>query len=400
MSTNWWLRVRSHPHAQRALGLTVLFALAVTGAWFTRLIMDDPLVLWPGVALSALACAALLRRRTHPLPVLAATALCVMAESALNYLLTPLLMGPLLVAQYSTSLLTSRRTAWKSALVTAVATAVIGLFSDTFPHPLFLTSLNPAAWILVAAAVGGYVRVRREYAAARTEHAVHEREEEARRRVIQERIRIARELHDVVAHHLALANAQAGTAAHLARSNPEQAFEIVARLPETTAAALRELKATVGLLRQDTDDEETAPAPGLAQLPDLVATCAEAGLDVDVTVEGEPKQLTPGLDLTSYRVVQEALTNVTKHAATRTARVRLSYTPHHLTLTIDNDTSDPSASHSPAEPEPHRGFGLLGMHERALSVGGTFRAGPRPEGGFEVVCVLPLDNFHESENDS
>jgi signal transduction histidine kinase len=275
--------------------------------------------------------------------------------------------------------------------------AVSGLFLTTFQHALILSSINPAAWVLMVAAFGSYVRVRREYAAARAEHAAQEREEEARRRVIEERMRIARELHDVVAHHLALANAQAGTAAHLAVSNPEQAFEIVARLPETTAAALRELKATVGLLRQDTDpDDEIAPAPGLGQLPDLVRTCSAAGLDVAVAVEGEPRRLTPGLDLTAYRIIQEALTNVTKHAVTRAARVRLAYTPHHLTLTITNDAPDihgTAARRSPAE----SGFGLLGMRERALSTGGTFHAGPR-DGGFEVTCALPLNTADSTDS--
>jgi signal transduction histidine kinase len=279
----------------------------------------------------------------------------------------------------------------------AAAMAVTGLFLTTFSHQLVLTSLNPAAWVLMVAALGSYVRVRRQYAVARAEHAAQEREEEARRRVIEERMRIARELHDVVAHHLALANAQAGTAAHIAPADPGQALEIVARLPETTAAALRELKATVGLLRQDTDPDEVAPAPGLDQLPDLLARNKAAGLDVDVTVQGEPQRLHSGLDLTAYRIIQEALTNVTKHAATPTAHLRLVHTPRHLTLTVTNDTS---AARPTAGPATQRGFGLLGMRERALAVGGAFHAAPRPEGGFEVTCSLPLHDLDARENES
>ncbi|PAN00450.1 hypothetical protein CJI59_17130 [Streptomyces sp. Alain-F2R5] len=197
----------------------------------------------------------------------------------------------------------------------------------------------------------------------------------------------------MVAHHLALANAQAGTAAHLARTRPEQAVGIIEKLPETTAAALRELKATVGLLRQDTDTDELAPAPSLDELPNLVESCAAAGLDVNVTTHGRPRRLPPGLDLTAYRIVQEALTNVTKHAATRNAHVRLTYTAHYLTLTITNESTD----RKPAAPGSGRsgGFGLLGMRERALSAGGTFHAGPRTEGGFEVSCALPLPDSAE-----
>lgn len=214
-------------------------------------------------------------------------------------------------------------------------------------------------------------------------------------------MRIARELHDVVAHHLALANAQATTAAHLSRSDPEQAHEMLDALSRTTSAALRELKATVGLLRQEADGDDLVPAPGLGRLPDLVAACATAGLDVTVTVDGSPRALPPGLDLTAYRIVQEALTNVTKHAATRTAHVRLAYTAHDLALTVTDDGApSPSTSTAPAADtsRPDHGFGLLGLRERAHSAGGTFHAGHRPEGGFEVACTLPLDHHDENES--
>ncbi|MEU5716981.1 sensor histidine kinase [Streptomyces sp. NPDC020403] len=303
---------------------------------------------------------------------------------------TPLLMGPMLVAQYTVSLRPDRGTTWCSALAAAAGIALTGFITDS-PHEWIIGLVNPAAWVLMVASFGSYVRVRREYAIARAEHAGQERDEEARRRVIQERMRIARELHDVVAHHLALANAQAGTAAHLARTRPDQAIAMIEKLPEVTASALRELKATVGLLRQDTDSQELAPAPGLDQLPQLVETCASAGLDVSVTREGQPQALTPGMDLTAYRIVQEALTNVTKHAATPSARVRLDYTAPYLTLTITNEAGEPSSVAADA-----RGFGLLGMRERALAAGGTFHAGPRPEGGFEVACALPLPGSEES----
>lgn len=196
-------------------------------------------------------------------------------------------------------------------------------------------------------------------------------------------------------NHLALANAQAGTAAHLARTHPDQAIVMIEKLPDVTASALRELKATVGLLRQETDAKELAPAPGLEQLPRLVETCASAGLDVTITTEGRPHALTPGLNLTAYRIVQEALTNVTKHAATPSARVRLIYTPHYLTLTVTNDIGSRPTSAADIHSRG-RGFGLLGMRERALSAGGTFHAGPRPGGGFEVACSLPLPRSEES----
>ncbi|MFJ8106492.1 sensor histidine kinase [Streptomyces sp. NPDC096132] len=394
MSTHWQRRAATRPKAVEAATPVLLLLLTVSGVLLTRALVPGPPPVWPGVALAAVACAALLRRHDRPLPVLAVTLLCAMALGALGYLLTPGVIGPLLVAQYAVSVRASRRTTGISVLAAAAGMVVAGLSVTSFRDSLVLAVVNPTAWVLLSAVFGSYVRVRREYAVARAEHAAREREEEARHRVIQERMRIARELHDVVAHHLTLADAQAGTAAHLSRTDPDQAFEIVARLPESTAAALRELKATVGLLRQDTDPaDELAPAPGLAQLPALVDACSAAGLTVTVTTEGRPRPLTPVLDLTAYRILQEALTNVTKHAATRTAQVRLAYTRRHLTLTVTNDTppEHPTAAHRSGG-----GFGLLGMRERATAVGGTFHAGHLPRGGFEVACALPLDRHAES----
>jgi signal transduction histidine kinase len=228
-----------------------------------------------------------------------------------------------------------------------------------------------------------------EAAHARAEYAERTREEEARHRVAEERIRIARELHDVVAHHLALANAQATTAAHLRRTDPDKAWQLVTELADTTSSALRELKATVGLLRQANDpDAPLEPAPGLARLPDLAASFDSTGLPVTITTEGAPQPLSPGVELTAFRIIQEALTNVAKHAPGSKAYVRLRYGGGGLGITVANDSS---ASLSPSAGTPSTpGYGLIGMRERALSVGGRLRSGPCPEGGFEVAAELPL----------
>jgi signal transduction histidine kinase len=216
-------------------------------------------------------------------------------------------------------------------------------------------------------------------------------------------MRIARELHDVVAHHMALANAQAGTAAHLALTSPEQTKAILTDLTGTTSSALRELKATLGLLRQngDPDSAPLEPSPGLARLPELVSACASAGLKVTVTTEGEPQGLSPGVDLTAYRIVQEALTNVTKHASTQAAHVRFEYAGSRLMITVSNDgpvaagPSEPAvkAATGTAAARQGRGFGVMGMRERARSIGGELCAGHRPEGGFEVTTALPLQPY-------
>ncbi|MYS56325.1 sensor histidine kinase [Streptomyces sp. SID6013] len=390
MSTVWRRRIKSRSRGSGVLpaALFVVTAMScLTTGWF----VPDQLLVWPGVLLGLAAAVALVWRRRRPLAVLAVTALCTMGMGALGFLLTPFIMGPLLAAQYCVALSRGRSTTWYSASAAAAGMGVAGLgLTPSLRGSMFIVFINPVGWVLLTAAFGSYVRVRREYAAARVEHQEREREELARHRVVQERMRIARELHDVVAHHLALANAQAGTAARLARSDPAQAVEILEHLSGTTAEAMREMKRTVGLLRQESDtSQDLLPAPGLEQLPDLLDTCVEAGLKVSVEVHGEPRVLHPGLNLTAYRIVQEALTNVTKHAATGTARVRLAYTLSDLTITVANDGSPRDAI---CQRRNERGFGLVGMGERVFAAGGSFHAGPRPQGGFEVFCSLPLND--------
>jgi signal transduction histidine kinase len=185
---------------------------------------------------------------------------------------------------------------------------------------------------------------------------------------------------------MALANAQAGTAAHLFATHPAQAGRILTELTGTTTAALRELEATVGLLRQPEPAEESLnPAPGLDRLPDLVAAFAAAALHITITVDGPVQPLSAGADLTAFRIVQEALTNVAKHAAVNTAHVNLAYSDEQLTITVSDDGGPVTPPRAPGG-----GFGLIGMRERAQSAGGRLRAGHRPEGGFAVTAELPI----------
>lgn len=282
------------------------------------------------------------------------------------------------------------RTRPRSAAWMWVLTLAYGLLADTFLGAGYYdTNTGPmlilSAIILLFVAVLHIRREARQEVTAQQTVTEHER---SRRTLLEERTTIARELHDVVAHHLALANAQAGTAAHLALDNPRQTKQILTDLTGTTSSALRELKATLGLLRQTDDDRATLePSPGLTRLPDLITACASAGLTVTVTTEGEPQPLSPGVDLTAFRIVQEALTNVSKHAAAESAHVRLAYTGSRLLITV---TDDGPASTVVAEGAQRGGFGVIGMRERALSIGGELCAGPRPEGGFEVTTALPL----------
>ncbi|MFC1437772.1 sensor histidine kinase [Streptacidiphilus sp. N1-10] len=398
MLTTWQTYQRDHARSIDAALALLLFGLSFSGSTITFQGGASSVPWWPAVLLTGVSCAALLWRRDHPRTVVAVVTGCAVGVAALGYLLTVLLLGPVMVGLFALAFRTDRRTANTYTLVTIGLLVVTAMAAGPAAEPLVLKTIAPAAWLLLPTSLGTVARMRSEYleaAQTRAEQAERTREELARHRVAEERMRIARELHDVVAHHLALANAQAGTAAHVVRNRPDQAQQMLAELSATTSSALRELKAAVGLLRQ-TDDPEAPlePAPGLARLPDLVAALSAAGLDVTVTVAdgGPPRALSPGADLTAYRIVQEALTNVTKHAGTKEARVELAYSHEWLSIAVTDQGAGPPARRpsAPAAPAPDSGFGLIGMRERAHSVGGRLRTGPRPDGGFQVLAELPL----------
>ncbi|MFD5227902.1 sensor histidine kinase [Streptomyces qaidamensis] len=380
-----------HPFLVDLAMVLGLMGCATFGTSLSLPSADPPAQDKAGVVLMGVACLALLRHRANPRTVVVITTGCTVTAVVMGYLLTPLLLAPIMAGLYWLATLTDRRTTRVYGVGTMVAVIIAAVFTDSMDHlSLLLRTIGPFFWLMLPLAAGNMTRLRRAYlqaVQARAEHAERTREEEARLRVTEERMRIARELHDVVAHHMALANAQAGTAAHLALTRPEQTQKILNDLTGTTSSALRELKAALGLLRRDGEvpgSVSLEPSPGLSRLPELVSACESAGLKVTVDTEGEPQPLSPGVDLTAYRIVQEALTNVTKHATAEAARVLLTYTGSRLLITVSND--------GPSKPEAARGrgFGVMGMRERALSIGGELCAGPRPQGGFEVTTALPL----------
>ncbi|MFE5027433.1 sensor histidine kinase [Streptomyces sp. NPDC056656] len=383
--------LRDHRRSVDVLTIGCALVLSVyaafQGGWGTT---PKQLAAWPGASLSVLACAALWWHRSNPQIVVVITGICATMASAYGYLTTPLLFAPVMVALYWLALEGDRKHASLYALAVALLLIPSALLTDTYRN-MALVVLNPAFFLFLPVAWGSSVQVRRAYVESlhtRAELAERTREEEARRRVGEERVRIARELHDVVAHHLALANAQAGTAAHLVRSRPEQAEHLITELAGTTASALRELKATVGLLRRPEEpDAPLEPSPGLSRLPELVAAHSAAGRRVDVVVEGEERPLAPGTDLTAYRIVQEALTNVSKHAAGAQTRVTLAYAADALTITVRDDGGRGSTG---VPGDEAGGYGLIGMRERAQSAGGRFTAGAGADGGFTVTVELPI----------
>ncbi|MGW6545673.1 sensor histidine kinase [Streptomyces massasporeus] len=337
-------------------------------------------------AWTALACAPLVVRSRWPLPVVLASLAVDLAHMAVvpSVSLAP---AASLVALYTLATRSSRRTAWTAGLIASALITAVYAVADSEP-PLAGTSLLRFDLAIAATALGDAVRTRRRHLAeveARAERAERTREEEARRRVTEERVRIARELHDVVAHHITLVNAQAGVAHHLVRDDPDRAYEALAHIKDNSRAALDELRATVGLLRQPDDKPESrAPIPGLADLDALVRGVRAGGLSVRVTPAGTPRPVAPTTELTAYRIVQEALTNTHKHASATGAEVVLDYGPDRLRITVTDD-GRPGAC-----PGPGSGHGLIGMRERAAAIGGTVTAGPLPEGGFQVVAELPL----------
>jgi signal transduction histidine kinase len=202
--------------------------------------------------------------------------------------------------------------------------------------------------------------------------------------VADERARIARELHDVVAHSISVMVVQAGSARLQLRNQPDTSEEALRSVERTGRQALAEMRRMLGVLRTDHDDLALLPQPSLQGLDQLVDQMREAGLAVDAHVQGGPATLPPGLDLSAYRIVQEALTNALKHAGRTCASVSVGYLPDQLLLEITNQPG--AAVHG----RVNGGHGLIGMRERAALFGGTLKAGPQPDGGYRVVAAIPL----------
>ncbi|GAA3912011.1 histidine kinase [Streptomyces gulbargensis] len=342
-----------------------------------------------GVLVMGAGAAALVLRRRRPFAVLAFTVASSLVELAADTRPAPVTMSAVM-ALYTVASRTDRPTTWRFGLATmTVLTAAAMAFG---PTPWYAQeNLGVFAWTGMAAAAGDAVRSRRAFVDAireRAERAERTREEEARRRVAEERLRIARDLHDVVAHHIALVNVQAGVAAHVMDRRPDQAKEALAHVREASRSALDELRATVGLLRQSGDPAApTEPAPGLADLDGLLDGFRKAGLPVTLARAGGEVPLPATVDLAAYRIVQEALTNVRKHAGPDArAEVSVVRVGRTVEITVLDDGAPPAAG--PAG--DGGGHGLLGMRERVTALGGTLTAAPRYGGGFRVQAILPV----------
>jgi len=346
-----------HQHAPIMDALTIALLAVAAGALVLR--RSRPLVVWGVVLVAGIA---VLAHGGDPTGAVVPSLLALYTVGTRAPLTTTVSLTAVTVAAYGTTL-----------------TLTEGQFSDR--------TLSSLAFLGVAAAVGVAVRSQRaavEAAEARARQAEATREEEAERRVTDERLRIARELHDVVAHHISVVNVQAGVARHLLDSSPEQARNALTLVREASRTVLSEMSTVLGLLRTGEDETPTAPAPGLDGAGALVESMRRAGLEVIERIEGKPYELPEITDLTAFRVVQESLTNALKHG-TGTAHLVRDYSATAVVLEIRNPVRGEALT------SVGGGHGLVGMRERVTALGGRFTAGPEPDGWFTVRAEIPRE---------
>jgi signal transduction histidine kinase len=320
---------------------------------------------------------ALAARRRAPVPVLAVTGLCAVGYQAAGVDVPAVAY---LFAVYA-AVRAGHRTITVVASVIMLAAlplaAIASGLHDTGEAFAQARGALELAWLIAAGAAGEALR----QAERRAAEAERTREETARRRADEERLHIARELHDSLTHQISVIKVQAEVAVHLARKRGEQVPEALLAIREAGREAARELRATLEALR----DDDKNPPRGLDHVPDLVQRARMTGLDAKLTIEGHRNDVPAAVDRTAYRIVQESLTNIARHAAAASAWVRIDYRPDALVIRVDDDgkaTSDTA---------PVPGVGLLGMRERVTALGGHLRAAPRSEGGFTVQAELPVD---------
>jgi signal transduction histidine kinase len=336
--------------------------------------------------------AALIARRRYPVGVLAVTLAVAIwpgesAQSGVVWLA--------LIVAFFTAVQARQRAA-------AIASLVIGYVSSIWPPWLIGTrghatagfAVGLAVFLLLLLAVAEVIRARGQ----RTAALERSRQEELRRRASEERMRIARDLHDVVAHNISVINVQANTALYLMDRQPDRARSALTTINEVSKQALVELRSVLGVLRMVDESAPLAPAPGLARLSELADTAAAAGLTARVEESGQRAPLPADVDLAAYRIVQEALTNSARHSGGANATIRIGYREDALVIEVDDD----GPSRPPERPPGQlggTGSGIAGMTERAAALGGTLQAGPRPAGGFAVRAWLPLDGRAQDGGD-
>jgi signal transduction histidine kinase len=372
----WWRKSRWR--ADLALALLVA-AIAIVGTHVVG--RNQPEHRAPdavALALLAAGAAALVFRRRYTAWVLIFAQGVTLLYVLLDYPKGPNFL-PMTVAFFAAVMQGRRLIAWAVLAAEFVLFPWLPYLLGVEPAPTSTELFGLAGWLLVLASVAELSHVRQQ-------RMLRAREEEARRRAGEERLRIARDLHDVLGHNISLISVQAGVALHLMDERPEQARVALAVIRDASKDALRELRSVLDVLRQVNEEPPRAPSPGLAGLHDLVARASETGLQVQTEVSGDLKGLPASVDSTAFRIIQESLTNVMRHSGRASSRVQVTRDGQELTLRIDNEVGDDAPRDGIG-----RGQGILGMQERATALGGVVEAGPRPDGGFRVCARLPLD---------
>jgi signal transduction histidine kinase len=323
---------------------------------------------------------ALLERRRHPAQVLVVVFAAMLLYAVIGYAAGPAYLA--LVVALATAVIAGHRVlAWLAVVAGWALFLWLPAALGRGAAPSALGTLALVAWLLVLIGAAEAVRERR----LRIAEAERTRHQEAERRAGEERLRIARELHDVLAHNISLINVQSGVALHLLDEQPEQARGALSAINDASGEALREMRSVLGVLRRVDEKLPRAPTPGIAQLPKLISRSSAAGVAAQLEVEGEQRSLPASVDLAGFRIVQESLTNVARHARAASATVRLSYGDHELTVVVEDDGRG-----APADPAGDGGNGIAGMRERAAALGGDLKTGPRLGGGFAVRARLPI----------
>jgi len=323
----------------------------------------------------------LIARRRYPVGVLAVTLGSALAASALGDAGVAWLA---LIVAFFTAVQAGHRAA-------AIASLVIGYLVSVWPPWLVGTSDHPSATFALTLLIGLLVLLSAaeliRSGSQRAQALRRSREEELRRRASEDRMRMARDLHDVVAHNISVINVQANTALHLMDRQPQRAREALSTINEVSSQALAELRSVLGVLRDAGQDAPRAPSPGLDRVDELAAGMRAAGLAVRIERKGSPVPLPGGADLAAYRIVQEALTNTARHSGGSAATVRITYREDGVEIEVDDD----GGPDGPAPRPGGTGHGIAGMTERAQAFGGWLRAGPRSGGGFRVHARLPAE---------
>ncbi|MGW6128543.1 sensor histidine kinase [Cellulomonas sp. NPDC055163] len=362
------------PHARDALvAVGVAAALVVTGLSGEHP-GGGPGVL--GAGLLAAGGLALAGGRRAPVAVLVVTGLCAVGYQAAGYDVPAVAF---LFAVYAAVRAGHRAATLAASVGMLVALPLTGVLSGSDAGAALAQGRDALelAWLVAAAAAGEALR----QAEQRADEAERTREEAARRRADEERVRIARELHDSLTHQIAIVTVQADVAVHVARRRGEDVPDALLAIQQAGREASRELRATLAALR----DDDTAPPRGLDHVAELVDRARGIGLDATLTIDGDGRHVPAAVGRTAYRVVQESLTNVARHAGATTATVLLELHPDRVAIQVDDD----GGARPGAAPVP--GVGLLGMQERVGALGGRLRALPRTEGGFRVRVELPVD---------